>query len=81
MIPLGIVLIPALLITLAILFFGILTTWAIFRYGGDFGAFLGTVCYWGATIFVIGIAWSYLSPVDWFGPLFGTASVFGPPTF
>lgn len=79
MIPLSILLIPAALFILGILVFGLLTTWAIFRYGGDFPAFFGTMLYWGATVLVVGIAWSYLSPVDWFAPLFSVSGFFQTP--
>ncbi len=79
MIPLGILLIPALLITLGILVLGVLTTWALFRYGGDFGAFFGSMLYWAATVLVVGVAWTYLAPVNWFEPLMNTAAFFQTP--
>jgi len=81
MIPLGIILIPATLIVLGILVLGVLTTWALFRYGGDFGAFFGSVLYWGATVLVMGVALAYLAPVDWFQPLFHVASILPPTSF
>ena len=77
MIPLAIILIPAFLFLLGILVLGVLTTWALFRYGGDFPAFFGSVLYWCASVFVIGLGLAYLAPQDWFTPLFSLSGLFG----
>lgn len=70
MIPLSILLIPFGIFAGLILAYGLLTTWALFRFGGDTSAFTATFLFWGGCTIVLFFTIISLMGVNWNAPLF-----------
>lgn len=69
MIPLSFLLIPFGIFAAAILVYGLLTTWALYRFGGDAGAFAATFIFWAGCTLVLFFTFISLIGVDWNVPL------------
>lgn len=70
MIPLSLLLIPFGIFAAGILVYGLLTTWALYRFGGDSVAFAASSIFWTASAIVIIFTFISLLGADWNTPLF-----------
>ena len=69
MLPLAVLLIPYAIFVAGVLAYGVLTMWAVYRFGGDLSAFAATFLFWAFTATVLFFTWLALAGVDWNAPL------------
>jgi|GEM_PF-5837824 len=80
MVPISVLLIPFALFTAGVIAYGFLTTWNLYRFGGEFLAYVATFLFWALTATVLFLTWMTLSDVDWTRPLL-ELGVFTAPSF
>ncbi len=80
MIPLGFLLIPFGVAAAAVLGYGFLVMFALYRFGGTFSSFAATFLFWAGCAGALFFAWYALAGVDWTQPLLDSSSFFSAPT-
>jgi hypothetical protein len=80
MIPLAVLLIPFALFAAGIIAYGLLTTWSLYRFGGDFQAYAATFLFWAGAATVLFAGWLTLAEINWSAPLL-ELSIFSTPAF
>jgi hypothetical protein len=69
MLTISVLLIPFALFVAGVIAYGVLTMWAVYRFGGDLSAFAATFLFWAGTATVLFFTWFALAGVDWNIPL------------